>query len=126
MRLRRRISYGGRIPPMRLGIPWGPAQLYYFRNYSARADADGVRGGFTSHGIHLRLPMSLTLGIAIVIAALVLIGGVGPALLLGALAVLVGRRRMGALVITKNWTSGVLTVNPPGWGSFRVLPKETR
>lgn len=28
----------------------------YFRRYSATANRDGVRGGFTSHGIRVRIP----------------------------------------------------------------------
>jgi hypothetical protein len=122
---RRRVSYGGRIRPLRVGVPWGPAKLYYFRNYSARLNADGLRGGFTSHGIHLRLPMSFLFGVTLAIAALFVIGGIVPALIVGALVVLAGRRRLGALVINKNWSTGVLTVNPPGWGSFRILPKRS-
>lgn len=120
-RTRRRVSYGGRLPQARFGWPWGGFKLYYFRNFSARADADGGRVR-TSHGYHFSLPMALPLGLLAVVVGLFFIGG--PfALIVGILALLFGWRRLGKLVITKNWTSGVLTVNPPGWGSFRILPK---
>ena len=127
MSRRCRVSYGGRIPPLRAGWPWGPFKLYYFRNYSARIDANGARGGYTSHGMHLQLPMALLLAAVLAVVGLVLVWPVGA--LAGLLPFLLSkrnRRRLGRLVLNKNWTSGVLTVNPPGWGSFRILPKKVK
>lgn len=50
-RRRRDPSWGGR---KRFNL--GPTWARYYRNYSARVSADGVRGGFTSHGWRVHIP----------------------------------------------------------------------
>lgn len=39
-------------------LNFGPPWLRYFRNYSMSASRDGARGGFTSHGIRIRIPLA--------------------------------------------------------------------
>lgn len=52
MNARRRATWRGRE-----ALWIGP----YFRRYSASANRDGVRGGFTSHGVRFRIPALGTL-----------------------------------------------------------------
>lgn len=36
---------------------FGPAWAHYFRNYSAKATSNTAKGGFTSHGFRVRVPV---------------------------------------------------------------------
>lgn len=35
----------------------GPRRLHYFRRYAATANGHSARGGFTSHGIYVHVPL---------------------------------------------------------------------
>lgn len=49
---RRKATYRARK-----AFKMGPSGAHYFRRYSATANADGARGGFTSHGFRVRVPI---------------------------------------------------------------------
>lgn len=49
---RRRTTYRARKP-----LTIGPSWAHYFRRYSASVSAAGARGGFTSHGFRVRVPL---------------------------------------------------------------------